>query len=141
MAEKMRVAVYCRLALKDDDRMDEQKHSLLQYAAEQGYNDVVFYCDNGASGNDFNRQAFSLLNADIAAGKIDMIIARSYDRFGRDFIQTEAQLAAICDKGVIIKTMDGFCDEPLHSYMVDVYSELVRRTKRGVAKNAPKGGV
>ena len=69
-----KVAVYCRLALKDDEVMKVQKERLLRYALEQGYDDVALYVDNGASGLNFNRPGFSQLNKDIDAGLICVII-------------------------------------------------------------------
>jgi len=35
MADKMRAAVYCRLARADDDRIAEQKEQVLDFAAKQ----------------------------------------------------------------------------------------------------------
>ena len=129
MAEYGKAAVYCRLAQKDDDRMDTQRHLVIQYATELGYEDITSYCDNGASGNDFDRPAFIRLNADIAEGKIKVVFARSIDRFGRDFLKTERCLNSMRELGVTVETMDGYCDEPFHNILVQVWKEFAIRAE------------
>jgi len=99
----VKIAIYCRLALKDDDRMEIQKERLLKYTLEQGYDDVTLYVDNGASGLNFNRPGFSQMNKDIDAGKIHVIIAQSIDRFGRNIADTMQWINRTAEKGVDFK--------------------------------------
>lgn len=57
-------ALYCRLS-KDDERLGEslsietQKETLAQYAKEHGLFPVQFYIDDGYTGLNFERPAFS----------------------------------------------------------------------------------
>ena len=98
-----KAAVYCRLALKDDEMMKVQKERLLRYANEQGYDDVALYMDNGASGLNFNRPGFSQLNKDIDAGLIRVIIIQSLDRMGRNMVETMQWINHVADKGISFK--------------------------------------
>ena len=59
-------AVYCRLS-KDDEQAGEsvsietQKMMLTDYCHEQGFSTVAIYADDGYSGLNFNRPAFTRL--------------------------------------------------------------------------------
>ena len=71
--------IYVRLS-KDDERAGEslsienQKLILTKYVAEQGWNIVDIYVDDGYSGTSFDRPAVTRLLEDAKAGKINLII-------------------------------------------------------------------
>ena len=79
----------------------------MHYAAELGYVNPITYVDNGASGLSFDRPAFSDMNADIAAGKIDAVIVHSISRIGRNMIETLSWLAKMKRKDIALKVWDG----------------------------------
>ena len=67
-------ALYERLSRDDDLAGDSnsiinQKKYLEGYAAQQGYENVVHYTDDGYSGGNFERPAWKQLVSDIEAGK------------------------------------------------------------------------
>ena len=84
--------IYVRLS-KDDERVGEslsienQKLILTKYVAEQGWNLVDIYVDDGYSGTSFDRPAVTRLLEDAKAGKINLIIVKDLSRFGRNYIQ------------------------------------------------------
>ena len=84
--------IYVRLS-KDDERAGEslsienQKLILTKYVAEQGWNIVDIYVDDGYSGTSFDRPAVTRLLEDAKAGKINLIIVKDLSRFGRNYIQ------------------------------------------------------
>ena len=84
--------IYVRLS-KDDERAGEslsienQKLILTKYVAEQGWNLVDIYVDDGYSGTSFDRPAVQRLLEDAKAGKINLIIVKDLSRFGRNYIQ------------------------------------------------------
>ena len=84
--------IYVRLS-KDDERAGEslsienQKLILTKYVAEQGWNIVDIYVDDGYSGTSFDRPAVTRLLDDAKAGKINLIIVKDLSRFGRNYIQ------------------------------------------------------
>ncbi|MCH5199757.1 MAG: recombinase family protein, partial [Oscillospiraceae bacterium] len=86
------VGIYVRLS-KDDERLGEsvsienQKLILTKYVAEQGWNIVDVYVDDGYSGTDFERPGVTRLLEDAKTGKINLIIVKDLSRFGRNYIQ------------------------------------------------------
>ena len=86
------VGIYVRLS-KDDERLGEsvsienQKMILTRYVAEQGWNIVDIYVDDGFSGTDFDRPGVTRLLEDAKNGKINLIIVKDLSRFGRNYIQ------------------------------------------------------
>ena len=84
--------IYVRLS-KDDERAGEslsienQKLILTKYVAEQGWNIVDIYVDDGYSGTNFDRPAVTRLLEDAKTGKINLIIVKDLSRFGRNYIQ------------------------------------------------------
>jgi len=102
------VAIYCRLAQQDDTCMALQKSVVLDYARKQGYTDVAIYADDGASGLDFNRRDFKQLNADIAEGRINVVVVNSLDRISRNVLEIAQWIDEISNKGVTLL----FVNEP-----------------------------
>ena len=86
------VGIYVRLS-KDDERAGEslsienQKLILTKYCAEQGWNIVDTYVDDGYSGTSFDRPAVQRLLEDAKTGIINLIIVKDLSRFGRNYIQ------------------------------------------------------
>lgn len=86
------VGIYVRLS-KDDERAGEslsienQKLILTKYCAEQGWNIIDTYVDDGYSGTSFDRPAVQRLLEDAKTGIINLIIVKDLSRFGRNYIQ------------------------------------------------------
>ena len=142
MSDKIRAAVYCRLAHENDEIMETQIEQVSRYAVEHGYNDISVYADNGASGNNYRRSAFSKMNADIAAGEINTIIVRSIDRIGRNFFKTEHWINDLRKKGVVIKSLDNSCEDicspifdTLHCFIMEKLKKQRKTTRRPI--NSP----
>jgi DNA invertase Pin-like site-specific DNA recombinase len=130
MAEKWKVAVYIRLARRDDDIIETQKAKVLRFAAEQGCSGAAVYSDNGASGSDFNREAFARMEADIQAGKINAVYVQSISRLGRNILGVAHWLDDIRQKGVIVKAMDGSTDDTFNTAFHDTFLTSLREFKR-----------
>ena len=88
-----RAAIYCRLS-KDDDQSGEsvsietQKIMLQDFCREHGFPVYEVYADDGYSGLNFNRPAFSRMLEDIDSGKVNLVVTKDLSRLGRDYIQT-----------------------------------------------------
>lgn len=86
-------AIYCRLS-KDDEQAGEsvsietQKMMLIDFCQERGFSIYEIYADDGYSGLNFNRPAFTRLLEDIDNGKVNLVITKDLSRLGRDYIQT-----------------------------------------------------
>ena len=86
-------ALYERLSRDDDLTGDSnsiinQKKYLEAYAAQQGYENIVHYTDDGWSGGNFDRPDWKRLIADIEAGRVGRVITKDMSRIGRDYLQT-----------------------------------------------------
>ncbi len=87
------VAIYARLSR--DDGTDQQSTSienqvqiLTEYCQKNNWNVYDTYTDDGYSGTNFNRPAFSRLINDIKYNKIDIVITKDLSRFGRNYLET-----------------------------------------------------
>jgi len=91
--ENFNVAIYIRLSKEDDnlgesESIQNQKTLLTKFVAEQNYNLVDIYIDDGYTGTNFDRPAFQRMLRDIKIGKINMVITKDLSRLSRDYIGT-----------------------------------------------------
>lgn len=92
MKQPVKAALYMRLSRDDEYFGDSvsigtQRAILTQFAQEQGFCIVDEYVDDGWSGTNFERPAFSRMMEDVDAGKINCIITKDLSRFGREHVQ------------------------------------------------------
>ena len=87
-----KVGLYIRLSREDgnteSDSIISQRSLLNQYVKENNYVVIDEYVDDGFSGTNFDRPAFTRMMQDIKSGKINMIITKDMSRLGRDYIGT-----------------------------------------------------
>lgn len=86
-------AVYARLS-KEDERagdsvsIESQINMLTKYVADNGWNHVATYKDDGYSGTSFdNRPAFQEMMSRVRKGEINLVIVKDLSRFGRDYLE------------------------------------------------------
>lgn len=84
--------IYVRLSQEDmrageSLSIEHQKLILTKYVREQGWNLVDTYVDDGFSGTDFNRPSVQRLLSDAQTGRINLIICKDLNRFGRNYIE------------------------------------------------------
>ena len=90
-------ALYERLSRddfgKDDDQQREsnsisnQKAMLEEFAARQGFTNIVHFTDDGISGTCFNRPGFQSLIKEVEAGNVETLIVKDMSRLGRNYLQ------------------------------------------------------
>ena len=92
LQQNKKAGTYLRLS-KDDEKAGEslsienQRLILQKYVAEQGWELVDEYVDDGYSGTNFDRPEVQRLLEDAKNGRIDIIIVKDLSRFGRNYIQ------------------------------------------------------
>ncbi len=84
--------LYGRLSHEDELQGDSnsiinQRRILTKYAEENGFTPYQFVYDDGFSGADFRRPAFSRMMEDVEAGKVATVIVKDMSRFGRDYLK------------------------------------------------------
>ena len=89
-----RTAIYIRLSREDGGKehsntVDNQKTLLLQYvAARRDMTLANIYIDNGYSGTNFERPAFSKMMEDVRWGRINCIVVKDLSRLGRSYLES-----------------------------------------------------
>ena len=92
LQQNKKAGTYLRLS-KDDEKagdslsIENQRLILQKYVAEQGWELVDEYVDDGYSGTNFDRPDVQRLLEDAKNGRIDIIIVKDLSRFGRNYIQ------------------------------------------------------
>ena len=87
----LRVAAYCRVSSESDEQRLSNRNQVLHFertiAEHLDYVLSGIYADEGISGTSLRkRDAFNRLMQDARAGKIDLIITKSFSRFGRNTV-------------------------------------------------------
>jgi len=97
-------AIYCRVAHPATTAVFTaalQRESLIRYAKEHGYENIVCYEDIGFNGLALTgRPSFQGMQKDIDAGNVQMVIVRSLDRIGRNTAEVVGWLSGLRSKGI-----------------------------------------
>lgn len=99
--KKWNTALYARLSVEDSgrkgaDTIETQIELIHSYVSDRSYLDIYdTYIDNGESGKDFDRPAWSRMMDDIRSGKVNCIAVKDLSRFGRNYIETCEMLEKI----------------------------------------------
>ena len=90
-------ALYERLSRddfgKDDDQQREsnsisnQKAMLEEFAARQGFTNIVHFTDDGISGTCFDRPGFLAMMKEVEAGNVEYLCIKDMSRMGRDYLK------------------------------------------------------
>ncbi len=147
-------AVYCRLS-KDDEQAGEsvsietQKMMLEGFCHERGFSIYEIYADDGYSGLNFNRPAFTRLLEDIDGGKVNLVITKDLSGLGRDYIQTgyytdvyfsRKRVRYIAVNDGIDTNRDDNDIAPFKNILNDMYAkDLSRKVKSAKRQRAYKG--
>ena len=86
---------------KDDDQQREsnsisnQKAMLEEFAARQGFTNIVHFTDDGISGTCFDRPGFLAMMKEVEAGNVEYLCTVSYTHLEQDELLTGALLRCI----------------------------------------------
>lgn len=96
-----RAGLYVRLSKEDNgyntsDSIKMQQCLLEQYVNTQPDMKLIgIFCDNGATGTDFDRPAFERMMEAVRRREIDCIVVKDLSRFGRNYVETGYYLEKI----------------------------------------------
>jgi len=82
--------IYLRISKEDGESYSIQNQHALLVDFAQSMTDICIHkirVDDGFSGIDFNRPAFTEMINDIAAGIVNCVIVKDFSRFGRNYIE------------------------------------------------------
>lgn len=105
MNEKVRVALYCRVARADQLAEDAQIERLKSYAAERSMSIAGVYCDRVPS--DQPRPGLQQMIWDVAEGRANTILALKPSRLARRMEQLWEITQQLNKAGVAVKFTDG----------------------------------
>ena len=147
---KIPTAIYGRLSVEDneDNESMETQIALVQdfinRSSELNYVDTYF--DNGFTGTNFKRPAFTRLMNDVRQKKIKCIVVKDLSRFGRNYLEAGYYIETVFPfLGVrLIAVNDNFDStrkEDMESMALPIRSSLQRKTEAGyaVGSDAPFG--
>lgn len=141
-------ALYCRLSQSDEQDGDSnsiqnQKAILKDYADEHGYFNLKFYCDDGETGTNFERDSFIEMIDDIENNLVSRVIVKDCSRFGRlqslvgyyiDIVFPKYDVDFISvtepDKDFI----------PLHNFVNELYAKDISKKIRAVLQHKGNSG-
>ena len=132
-------ALYERLSRddfgKDDDQQREsnsisnQKAMLEEFAARQGFTNIVHFTDDGISGTCFDRPGFLAMMKEVEAGNVEYLCIKDMSRMGRDYLKVGQIMEILRQRGVrLIAINDGVDsargDDDFMKKLSDEYDEL-----------------
>ena len=88
---KMPAAIYGRLSVEDEEKEESMETQIalvqdyINHSSELSYVDTYF--DNGFTGTNFKRPAFTRLMNDARQKKIKCIVVKDLSRFGRNYLE------------------------------------------------------
>lgn len=90
-APKLRVAAYCRVSTQEEQQLGSFEMQVHHYRqkilSNPAWELVEIYQDEGISGTSVNKRlGFQKMIADAGAGKIDLILTKGINRFGRNIV-------------------------------------------------------
>ena len=148
-------ALYCRLS-RDDELQGEsnsitnQKSILEKYAKENGFRNTRVFVDDGWSGTNFARPAFTEIMELAEAGQIGTIIVKDHSRLGRnrlvvgqlleeEFDRLGVRYIAILDN---IDTSKGLSDFlPVQDWFNEMHAKNTSQKVREVFKHKGESGI
>lgn len=151
-------ALYERLSRddfgKDDDQQREsnsisnQKAMLEEFAARQGFTNIVHFTDDGISGTCFDRPGFLAMMKEVEAGNVEYLCIKDMSRMGRDYLQVGQIMEILRQRGVRLIAINDGVDSargdddftPFRNIMNEYYARDTSRKIRSTFQSKGKSG-
>lgn len=148
--KNIRAVLYARVSTTDQF-VENQVHDMRAVVEQRGWSIVAEHVDHGVSGTKDRRPGLDALLADVAAGKVDVVVVVRLDRLGRSLghrlnvVNTitgaGVGLVSIRDAGVDTTTASGkLMLSILGAFASFERDLLVERTKAGMDRVRRQGG-
>ena len=151
-------ALYERLSRddfgKDDDQQREsnsisnQKAMLEEFAARQGFTNIVHFTDDGISGTCFDRPGFLAMMKEVEAGNVEYLCIKDMSRMGRDYLKVGQIMEILRQRGVRLIAINDGVDSargdddftPFRNIMNEYYARDTSRKIRSTFQAKGKTG-
>ena len=85
-------AIYCRLSRDDElagesNSISNQKSIITKFCRDNGLKNLQYFVDDGYSGTNFNRPAWTELLDRIENGEVGALVVKDMSRLGRDYLK------------------------------------------------------
>ena len=148
-------ALYERLSRddfgKDDDQQREsnsisnQKAMLEEFAARQGFTNIVHFTDDGISGTCFDRPGFLAMMKEVEAGNVEYLCIKDMSRMGRDYLKVGQIMEILRQRGVRLIAINDGVDSargdddftPFRNIMNEYYARDTSRKIRSTFQSKP----
>ena len=85
-------AIYCRLSRDDElagesNSISNQKSIISKFCKDNGLKNLQYFVDDGYSGTNFNRPAWTELLDKIENGEVGALVVKDMSRLGRDYLK------------------------------------------------------
>ena len=105
MSDNKLTILYERLSHEDGREneslsIEHQKEYLEEYAARNGFTNIVHRTDDGWSGTRWDRPGFLQIMEDIERGNVGQILIKDMSRLGRDHLRVGLFLEQLRERGV-----------------------------------------
>ena len=151
-------ALYERLSRddfgKDDDQQREsnsisnQKAMLEEFAARQGFTNIVHFTNDGISGTCFDRPGFWAMMREVEAGNVEYLCIKDMSRMGRDYLKVGQIMEILRQRGVRLIAINDGVDSargdddftPFRNIMNEYYARDTSRKIRSTFQSKGKSG-
>ena len=151
-------ALYERLSRddfgKDDDQQREsnsisnQKAMLEEFAARQGFTNIVHFTDYCISGTCFDRPGFLAMMKEVEAGNVEYLCIKDMSRMGRDYLKVGQIMEILRQRGVRLIAINDGVDSakgdddftPFRNIMNEYYARDTSRKIRSTFQSKGKSG-
>ena len=117
---------------KDDDQQREsnsisnQKAMLEEFAARQGFTNIVHFTDDGISGTCFDRPGFLAMMKEVEAGNVEYLCIKDMSRMGRDYLKVGQIMEILRQRGVRLIAINDGVDSARAVRRIDLLRRPVR---------------
>lgn len=139
---------------KDDDQQREsnsisnQKAMLEEFAARQGFTNIVHFTDDGISGTCFDRPGFLAMMKEVEAGNVEYLCIKDMSRMGRDYLKVGQIMEILRQRGVRLIAINDGVDSargdddftPFRNIMNEYYARDTSRKIRSTFQSKGKSG-
>ncbi len=146
-------ALYSRLSREDEVAgeslsISNQKYMLEQFAAQNGFQNIRHFSDDGYSGVGFDRPDWKEMIDEVEAGNVGVIIVKTLDRMGRNYLQTGLYREMFKERGVRLISMQEGHDSskgdddllPIREIMSEWYARDTSRKIKAVLHSKGRNG-
>ena len=128
--------------------ISNQKAMLEEFAARQGFTNIVHFTDDGISGTCFDRPGFLAMMKEVEAGNVEYLCIKDMSRMGRDYLKVGQIMEILRQRGVRLIAINDGVDSargdddftPFRNIMNEYYARDTSRKIRSTFQSKGKSG-